>query len=165
MKDLFGSDPIMALSWKQPYASLMLLGKIETRTWNTNYRGLVLICASQGFYSESQIMAISGEVQTQHAFVALLQNGIKEERGKAIAIGRLVDCRPMNRMDEDKCFVKYRTPWQVKKEMKDGSIKMVTKKLYCHIYEDVKPIKPFEWKGCQGWKKVDDEIIKKIIFI
>ena len=145
--DLFGKEEIRALSWKQPFASLMLLGKIETRTWYTKYRGLVLICASKGFYNEAQIMSMSGEVQTQHAFVSLLQKGIKEERGKAIALGRLVECRPMQPTDEDKCFVKYNSG------------------LWCHIYEDVKPIKPFAWKGCQGWKKLDQETINKIEYL
>lgn len=37
--------------------------------------------------------------------------------------------------------------------------------LYCHLYEDVKPIKPFPWKGSQGWKKLDRETIDKIQII
>jgi hypothetical protein len=49
-----GSFPIdqklMALSWKQPYAELMLHGKIETRTWQTKYRGWVMVCASKQPY-------------------------------------------------------------------------------------------------------------------
>jgi len=38
-----------ALSIKQPWASLIAQGKktIETRTWKTNYRGPLLICASK----------------------------------------------------------------------------------------------------------------------
>ena len=38
-----------ALSVKEPWASLIRSGKktIETRTWNTNYRGKLLICTSQ----------------------------------------------------------------------------------------------------------------------
>lgn len=139
------NERVLALSLKQPFASLMLLGKIETRTWSTKYRGLVLICASKKFYSESQVMSISGEKQTQHAFVELNQHGIKELRGMAIAIGRLVDCRPMTKEDEDKCFVKYYPD------------------LFCHIYEDVVAIEPFEWKGTQGWKEVSEEIKKTIV--
>lgn len=147
MKDLFGNEPMMALSWKQPFASLMLLGKIETRTWNTKYRGLVLICASKSSYNESQVMALSGEVYTQKAFVDLLQRGIKEEVGKAIAVGRLINSRPMKKEDAEKCYVKYRSD------------------LFCHIYEDVKAIRPFDWKGCQGWKKVDSIIRNNIHFL
>jgi hypothetical protein len=65
--------------------------------------------------------------------------------GKAIAIGRLTDCRPMKLEDEDKCFVQY------------------CPDLFCHIYENVQAIKPFPWKGSQGWKEVSIEIKNQII--
>jgi len=35
MIDLFNEETILALSWKQPFATAMLYGKIETRVWNT----------------------------------------------------------------------------------------------------------------------------------
>lgn len=157
-------EKIMALSWKEPFATLMLHGKIETRTWNTNYRGLVLICASQTPYAEKVVRAICGD---------RLVNSIKElferlniclHHGQAIAVGRLVDSRPMTLEDEDKCFVQYRPAWKDTKKSKDGSLRYVTKRLYCHVYEDVRKIKPFPWKGCQGWKKVDQQTIDQIVF-
>lgn len=42
-----------AISIKQPFASLILEGKktIETRTWKTDYRGPLLICAGKKFHS------------------------------------------------------------------------------------------------------------------
>ncbi len=136
---------MLALSWKQPFASLMLHGKIETRTWKTNYRGLVLICSSKKPYSYKIIKDISGEAQYQR----IMDKTLDEELflGSAIAVGNLVDCRPMQPDDEEKTFVAYR----------DG--------LYCHIYENVKPIKPFIWKGTQGWKKVSQDIINKIEYL
>lgn len=141
------TEEMRYLGWKQPYASLMLLGKIETRTWATKYRGLVLITASKTFYSEAQIMRISGERQTQHAFTALLKAGIKEPLGMAIAVGRLVDCRPMRKEDEDKCFVQYHPD------------------LFCHVYEDVRPIEPIPIKGAQGWRKLSPEFISQIKYL
>src|SRR3989344_2753763 len=38
-----------AISLKQPYANLVCSGKktIETRKWNTKYRGDIVICSSQ----------------------------------------------------------------------------------------------------------------------
>jgi len=38
-----------ALCIKEPWATLILQGKktIETRTWTTNYRGEILLCASK----------------------------------------------------------------------------------------------------------------------
>lgn len=142
---------LRALSWKQPYAELMLHGKIETRTWNTNYRGWVLICASKVGYNFNQVYNISGGNQTPRITDILGRNNdhwLNNYRsGMAIAIGRLIDCRPMVKEDEDKCFVEYFND------------------LYCHIYEDVKAIEPFEWKGSQGWREVPDEIKTQIKFI
>lgn len=120
------SESLLALSWKDPFATLMLHNKIETRTWATKYRGLVLICASKAKYKISQVMSIAGIEQLQRI------NGIMMEYstdysvdGMAIAIGRLVDCRPMQRADEDKCFVQYNPI------------------LHCHIYEEVRAIESF----------------------
>lgn len=65
-----------AISIKEPYASAIRRGEktIETRTWTTNYRGKLLLCASKRPKS-----AISGN---------------------AFAIGDLVDVRPMKKEDE-----------------------------------------------------------------
>lgn len=153
MKD-FRTEKIRALSWKQPFAQLMLHGKIETRTWNTNYRGLVLICASKKGNSEKDVIEISGgldqykriNLKLYPAFASYSEK-LKQRFGKAIAIGRLVDCRPMKKEDEDKCFVEYQPD------------------LYCHIYEDVKAIKPFEWKGTQGWKTLEQSVVDSIEII
>lgn len=161
-KDLFNNEPMKALSWREPYGSLMLppFNKIETRTWNTNYRGLVLICTSQEAYSWDKVKAISGDEQFDRILgsAALFDD---QPGGYAIAVGKLVDSRLMTKHDESKCFVEYREPWEVIN--KKG--KRVIKKLYCHVYEDVLRIKPIPWKGSQGWKDVPDEIMKQIEFI
>ncbi|WP_036383987.1 hypothetical protein [Muricauda sp. MAR_2010_75] len=132
---------IRALSWKQPYASLMLYGKIETRTWNTRYRGKVLICASKQPYSIKDTRLISGHMVTENM---IKHNVDANLYGKAIAIGDLVAVRPMQPKDEEKCMVKY-NPY-----------------LWCHVYENVQPIIPFDWKGTQGWKTLSEEEISKI---
>ena len=140
------TEPILALSWKQPFATAMLFGKIETRTWKTNYRGLVLICTSKKPYKISIARKnICGDHLFSKMAYAFNRNTVTLDlNGYAIAIGRLVDCRKMKPEDEDKCFVKYRED------------------LFCHVYEDVNQIKPFIWKGKQGWTKVSPEIIQDI---
>ena len=140
-------EKILALSWRQPYAELMLHGKIETRTWKTNYRGLVLICASKVFYDTFEKIGISGMKQFNRLVDIVGDKNSVLQHGKAIAIGRLVDCRPMTKDDEDACFVEFR----------EG--------LYCHVYEEVQKIKPFEWRGSQRWKIVSDEVKQKIKII
>lgn len=142
----------MALSWKQPYAELMLHDKIETRSWSTKYRGLVLICASKIPYNHDQVYNISGETQSKRVYECIGKIDpilyLKQNRsGQAIAIAELVDCRPMTKDDEDKCFVEYR----------EG--------LYCHVYKNVREIEPFDWKGTQGWRELTWEMKQDIKLI
>lgn len=65
-----------ALSIKEPWGSLILAGKknVETRTWKTNYRGKILLCASKLPRSDLS--------------------------GKAFAIAEIADCRDMTKDDE-----------------------------------------------------------------
>lgn len=65
-----------ALSVRQPWANLIASGQktIETRTWYTPYRGELLIASSKV--------------------------GPEPPLGCAIAVVRLVDCRPMTKADE-----------------------------------------------------------------
>jgi hypothetical protein len=175
MIDLFGEEEIRALSWKQPYADLMFEGKIETRTWDTKYRGLVLICSSKYGYNFSHIYPISGDIQMVRMENVLEKCkghfygnnfDIEYQHGLAIGVGRLVNTRIMTGGDEDDCFVQYRDPWiEEIKDKKTGKIKLVQKRLWCHIYEDVKRIEPFPWKGSQGWKMLNKEEKNKIIYI
>ncbi len=133
---------IKALTWNQPFASLMLLGKIETRTWNTNYRGLVLICSGLKYMNSRKFIEVIGDQMSR--IPNILPSFVF---GKAIAIGELAECRKMIESDADQCFVQFDLM------------------LYCHIYQNVQAIKPLEWKGVQGWKTVDLEFKKRIEFL
>jgi hypothetical protein len=64
------------LSIKEPWATMILEGKktIETRTWYTDYRGKLLLCASKKPFSKIS--------------------------GKAFAVADLVDVRTMYNIDE-----------------------------------------------------------------
>lgn len=76
-----------ALSLKQPWANLIALGwkTIETRTWRTNYRGPLLICASKTIDS--------------HAAMEF-KPVPPAPRGCAITLVDLVTCRRMTKADE-----------------------------------------------------------------
>lgn len=65
-----------ALSIKEPWATMIKEGKkiIETRTWKTNYRGKILLCASK--------------------------NPKSDISGKAFATAEILDCLPMVKNDE-----------------------------------------------------------------
>lgn len=166
VNDLFGVKPqevIRALVWKQPFASLMLAGKIETRNRYTNVRGKVLMIAGQKAYDYLKFCEISNNSPASVLGLVMYKHTIElQPAGKAIATGSLVDCRPMTKDDEDKCFVKYKDPWQ--------HYNMKTKKLenrqqWCWIFEDVRAIVPFEIKGSQGWSILTQDIIDKIKYI
>jgi len=96
-----------ALSVKQPWANLIASGEktIETRTWGTGYRGDLLI--------------VSGKMP------------MIAPAGYALAIVRLVDCRPMTEKDQiDACCSIYpnAVAW---------------------VFENIRPITPFPVQGKQ----------------
>jgi len=145
----FTNIEVRALWWKQPFASMMLHDKVETRTWDTTYRGWVLICCSMEGYTFKQLRKTTGLKQMARIREALDGRGSFHLNGLAIAVGRLTHCQPMHPADEDMCFVKY------------------DEDLYCHVYEDVMaivPFKPFE-KGQVGWKSLDDEVKRQIVLL
>lgn len=123
----------------------MLLGKVETRVWDTAYRGKVLICTSLAAYNEDNVKNITGE--KQYLRLCKVLNEFPETldlNGYAIGVATLVSTRRMRPSDEDSTFVSYRPD------------------LYVHIYENPLPIKPFLWKGQLSWKAVDPSIQKQI---
>jgi len=71
----YGGDLVKAISIKEPWASMIKSGKktIETRTWKTDYRGKILLCASK--------------------------NPKSKISGKAFAIADLSDIKPMTKGD------------------------------------------------------------------
>lgn len=142
-EDAFFNDNFRTLSWNQPYAALMLHGKIETRKRPTNVRGKVLICACKKRYDLGTIMSISGRIQYDRMSQFLVgdEAGIT---GKAIAVGDLVGCRPMTFADEDKCFVEF-----------------VSDK-WCWVFDNVHEVEAFDFKGKQGWGFVTEDILSKI---
>lgn len=138
-------ENMLALSWKEPFATLMIAGnKIETRTWETKVRGLVLICSSLKPYTTDESLAIMGQDNFNRAGNVFLATGMwpklttgPSTYGKAIGIGRLVDCRPMKSKDEERCFVEY------------------SPDLWCHEYTEVQTIDPFPFVGGQKWRKIE----------
>jgi activating signal cointegrator 1 len=99
---------IKAISLYEPYASLIRTGakKIETRSWETSYRGPLLICAAKK-HLIYEIIADLSTWEIQGALAPLIGQpldltsntswpGIKAEHlsfGKAVALVDLVDCK------------------------------------------------------------------------
>jgi len=74
-----------AICIKQPWASMIANGQkfIETRSWKTNYRGELLVVASQK---------------------PLIDN---LPTGQALCIVNIIDCHPMKKEDEKFAKVEY----------------------------------------------------------
>ncbi|PIW85728.1 MAG: RNA-binding protein [Nitrospirae bacterium CG_4_10_14_3_um_filter_53_41] len=102
-----------ALSIKQPWANMIASGEktIETRKWCTDYRGALLIVSSK----RPRI----------------------EPAGYAIAVAKLVDCRPMTKRDEEEACCNWYS----------GA--------YSWVLINTKKIKPFPVKGQLGIYDVD----------
>jgi hypothetical protein len=141
----FQDIEVRALWWKQPFATLMLDGKVETRTWETKYFGWVLICATQTPYAWKEVKDWAHiRLITAKGFEDLEYRPYVDQKkfpcGVAIAIGELTGCRKM--IDEHDAF--------------DAYVKF-NPDLYCHFYKNVTPIEPFPIKGQQGWKTLSKE--------
>lgn len=152
-QDLFGQSylvPIQALTWKPPFTVLMLpeYGKDETRSWNTLYRGPVLICAGKKPYIETDLSDMCHDWQINRIRKIVAADPYAQLTGMAIAIGTLYGTRIMRKSDEEKTFVKYNSG------------------LFVHFYKDVRRIEPFEYKGGQKWTTVSDQkILQQIKYI
>jgi hypothetical protein len=148
MADLFGNAKIYSLSLHQPFASLMRHGKIETRTWRTKVRGLVLLHSTKTILKPFELSGYSHPWQVEKIEYILKGDKSKNLYGYAVAFGELVDCRPMKKSDEDRCFVKYHSD------------------LFCHVYENVQVLNPFEYKapiGTRKWGIVSDQnVLEKL---
>lgn len=83
-----------ALSLTQPWASLMAIDvkRVETRGWNTNYRGWVAIHASKGFPSNCKALCYTSPFAG--ALVGAGYNKPEDlPRGMILAVTEIIECR------------------------------------------------------------------------
>lgn len=93
-----------ALTLTQPWATLVAIGakRIETRSWRTNYRGLLAIHAAAGWNASDREFVRTELVQTAFAGrVPLPRDPDALPRGVVIATCQLVDCVPTDDLDLD----------------------------------------------------------------
>lgn len=148
--DLFGNEnlsEIHALTWKQPFAALMFFGKKETRSWNTEVRGRVAICAAKKGYTDKELAAMCTTRQLKK--IAALKKehpALFEASGCIMGIGVLKKVMVMILSDENKCFVAYKHD------------------TYVHVYENVVLAAEFiPFSGGQKWTTISDqEILKQL---
>jgi hypothetical protein len=130
---------VKALTLTQPYATLVAIGvkRIETRSWQTSYRGPLAIHAGKGL----------GPVGGERGLVALYQDDVFAQalkgyalpRGVIVAVCILMDCVPTDEAhtwkltDQERAFGNY-TPGR-----------------YAWLLADVRPVDPpIPARGAQG---------------
>jgi hypothetical protein len=150
---IFGKEPIRTLGLYQPYAELMMHGKIETRwikkgTKPPFPKGKYLLYACKKEYTLTQLSVIAGN---QYNRITTIINGLDLIRGAAIAVGDLVKHIYIVPGMEDETFVRYQPP--------------LSKVMVGLIFENVKRIKPFPFKGKQGVGFLSKEDERKIEFV
>jgi len=145
---------VKALSFKDPYASAIVYeGKQETRTRQTHYRGLLLICTSLKAFTTTELKEFSSDKQIEHMQEMYKANGLflgrsndwdTKTMGYAIGIAHLSGCKLMGdhetdrELMENKTIIRYdpdRWIWEL---------------------SDVTRIRPFPFKGAQGWQTLSD---------
>jgi hypothetical protein len=121
--DLFSSKKIKVLSLIQPWASLIAIGEknIETRSWKTNYRGMIYIHAS----------GKTDRMFSENKFVKECLHNIEVPNGKIIAKCKLRDCIEMT---ED--FIK-----KIEKDKKEYAFGIYSIGRYAWILENIRPLK------------------------
>lgn len=169
--DLFGNlitdeEIIRTLGFYQPYASLMLHGKIETR-WCSQHRkpgfplGKYLFYSTKKSCDHKKLLEWCGgnTHMIDRINYVLKEDETKELNGYAIGMGDLVRIRLMDPRDEPDAYVSFVGKRIFKEEA-------VWKYQYCLEFKNIKPIKPFPWAwGGQGINYVRDEARKQIEFI
>ena len=138
-----------SLSIKQPFCALISHGTdegfktLESRTWPTSHRGLLLLCSSQSIHKGYVIppgtdWESKSELYWKKHFLATEPEAL----GHAWCVANVIDCRPMRPTDEAGACCRYYD------------------NLYVWHLADVRLVNPFPVKGRLGLFDVDDSLVK-----
>lgn len=153
--DLFGSEGrIRTLGFWQPFASLMLCGKLETRRVKTGKKppflpGRYLFYSTKQPVSTGKLIEMCGLEIIESINRTLKNEPTRGLSNHALCLAYLSGFRKMQPEDEAKCFIRYAVPGE--------------KTTYCLITERLQRIEPFVWKfGQQGIGFVPESELSKI---
>lgn len=129
-----------ALSLTQPWATLVAIGtkRIETRSWQTSFRGRIYIHAAKKFPRWAQDLA-----QETQPFADVLNRPNEElPRGALVAIANLVSI--------------YRTETDIMMDPQERAFGDYTPGRFAWVLEDVEPLQhPIPYRGALGLFNVD----------
>lgn len=150
---LFNDIPekVRTLGFYQPFCSLMIHGKIETR-WVREGKKPPFPLGKYLFYStakscdQSTLFDWCGADIMLNISQTLESDDTRNLNSTALATGVLKEVRPLVPEDEPLAFVKY-----IGKKTEIIKGEEITKVQWALIFEDVKIITPFKWEyGKQG---------------
>lgn len=140
------------LGFWQPYGSLMLNGKIETRIVEEDRKppfplGEYLFYTTQKSTPNPVLFDWCGAEIMSSIIDANKNEPTASLNGYAIATARLVEIRRMTKEDEKQCFIKYFG--QIEKIDKNGKTRYYHQR--CLIFDKIQRIEPFKFEfGKQG---------------
>ena len=141
-----------AISLLQPWATLMVIGakKVETRSWNTKYRGWILIHASKGFPPECRPLCFTDP------FRQYLSSYVVLPKGAIIGMVNLKGTGPTDRFKTMKSEGGIHIP-NLAHELAFGDYSPARYGWYCE--DAVKFEKPIPYKGALSIWEFPDEIL------
>jgi hypothetical protein len=143
-----------AISLLQPWATLMVIGakKVETRSWNTKYRGPLLIHASKGFPPDCR------NICSTYPFRLFVPDWEALPRGAIIGIVNLKGTGPTERFKAAEWEGQLNIP-NIVQELAFGDYGRGRYGLYCE--DAVKFDTPIPYKGALSIWDFPDEILKE----
>jgi len=160
-----------ALTLTQPYATLVAIGakRIETRSWQTPYRGLIAIHAGQGLGPVGGRRGLHRLCGREPFASVLAANGYSAHlmpawglpRGCIVAVAQLVDCVSTDLMQYGWRYAKVDErvapvhTWKLTGQ--ERAFGDYTPGRYAWLLDDVRPLTtPYPYRGGQGLRCVPD---------
>ena len=146
------------ISLWQPWATLLALGEkqIETRSWNTNIRGIVAIHAAKRKWDSDIVrrtpyVTVLQRYRPNKAGCFFYDDMLKEilPLGCIIAIGELKRCIEITE-ENTPCGYEYAFG-----DYRPGR--------YSWLFSNVKKIEPIPYKGRQGFFEMPDNLVSQVI--
>lgn len=143
-------ETIRTLGLYQPFASLMLHGKIETR-WVSRYRrpgfkkGKYLLYSTLKEFSFAEVEYLSNTDVLNNIERILKQEPTRWLKGYALCVADLVEVRLLTLEDEPMAFVNC-----IGAKVDIVNKKDVVKNQWALVFNNVTRIEPFQFKGKQG---------------
>lgn len=139
---------------------------VETRHWSTRYRGLVLIHAAMRL-DRTELSMLEERPEWIAALRPAYPTGSLADVlpfGKLVAVGRLVDCFPTERLAAPTLYTQRTHPGEpTYPHWTESDMGNFARGRFGWVFEDLEPIPTMPWKGAQGLFDIPDWKLKGCI--